>query len=76
MTAALDARAEHGILMTLRRITAGKMALIVTPPAPARQAERMAVMDQGRVVEVGTHRDLMGSGASASTCSAVRRRAT
>jgi ABC-type transport system involved in Fe-S cluster assembly fused permease/ATPase subunit len=76
MTAALDTRAEHGILMTLRRITAGKMALIVTT-ACAGQAGREDGRDgPGRVVEVGTHRDLMGSGASASTCSAVRRRAT
>ena len=54
----------------------GRHRAFPKPPALARQADRMAVMDQGCVVEVGTHRDLMGSGASTSTFSAVTRRAT
>ena len=45
-TAAPDARAEHGILTTLRRMTAGKMALVVSHRlAPARQADLIVVMN-------------------------------
>jgi ABC-type multidrug transport system fused ATPase/permease subunit len=51
--------AERGILTTLRRMTAGKMALVVSHRlAPARQADLIVVMDGSRVVAAGTHREL------------------
>jgi ATP-binding cassette, subfamily B, bacterial len=44
-------------------MTAGKMALVVSHRlALAREADRIAVMDRGRVVESGTDRELMDSG--------------
>ncbi len=62
-TAALDSRAEHEILTTLRRMTARKMTLIISHRlALARYADQIAVMEDGRVVEAGTHRELMESG--------------
>ena len=52
--AALASMAERGILTTLRRMTAGKMALVVSHRlAPARQADLIVVMDGSRVVAAG-----------------------
>jgi ATP-binding cassette, subfamily B, bacterial len=55
--------AEPGILTTLRRMTAAKMALVVSHRlAPARQADLIVAMDGRRVVAVGTHQELTRAG--------------
>ena len=62
-TAALDAKAEYEVLATLRRMTTGKMSLIISHRlALARHADRIVVMDDGRIVESGTHGELMEAG--------------
>jgi ATP-binding cassette, subfamily B, bacterial len=55
--------AEPGILTTLRRMTAAKMALVVSHRlAPARQADLIVAMDGSRVVAAGTHQELTRAG--------------
>ena len=61
-TAAVDPQSEHEVLETLRRLARGRMALIVTHRMPlARSADRIFVLQSGRIVEEGSHKDLMAS---------------
>ncbi|GAA2042673.1 ABC transporter ATP-binding protein [Nocardiopsis rhodophaea] len=59
-TAALDARAEHRLFDTLHSAAAERTVLLITHRlASVRMADRIYVLDHGRVVEEGTHRQLM-----------------
>ncbi|NYD50249.1 ATP-binding cassette subfamily B protein/ATP-binding cassette subfamily C protein [Actinomadura luteofluorescens] len=61
-TAALDARAEHHLFEQIRRHAArhGRTVLLITHRlASVRHADRVYVLDAGRVTEQGTHHDLM-----------------
>lgn len=54
-TSDLDPRAEHRILHALRGFADGRITLLVTHNlANARLADRIVVMDQGRIVQTGT----------------------
>jgi ATP-binding cassette, subfamily B, multidrug efflux pump len=57
---ALDFKTDAALRRTLRRETAGSTVLIVTQRiATIMHAEQIIVLDDGRVVGQGTHRDLM-----------------
>ncbi|MEG3614443.1 ABC transporter ATP-binding protein [Isoptericola haloaureus] len=59
-SAALDPRAEHDLFSSLRRTLHGRSALFVSHRfATVRGADRIYVMSSGRVVESGTHEQLM-----------------
>ncbi|MCG5214530.1 ABC transporter ATP-binding protein [Streptosporangium sp. KLBMP 9127] len=59
-TAALDARAEHALFEQIRRHADGRTVLLITHRlASVRYADRIYVLDHGRVTEQGTHDDLM-----------------
>ncbi|MGH3159640.1 MAG: ATP-binding cassette domain-containing protein [Streptosporangiaceae bacterium] len=59
-TAALDARAKYALFSALRKHAEGRTVLIITHRlASAKDADRIYVLHQGRVIEQGTHRDLM-----------------
>ncbi|MEV5409074.1 ABC transporter ATP-binding protein [Thermopolyspora sp. NPDC052614] len=59
-TAALDARAEHALFERVRRHSGGRTVLLITHRlASVRYADRIYVLDHGKVVEEGTHRRLM-----------------
>ncbi|UOE21776.1 ATP-binding cassette domain-containing protein [Thermobifida halotolerans] len=61
-TAALDARAEHRLFASIHehaRRTGSAVVLITHRLASVRMADRVYVLDQGRVVEHGTHDQLM-----------------
>ena len=61
-TAAIDPQSEHEVLATLRRLAHGKMALIVTHRMSlARSADRILVLEGGRIVEQGCHDELMSA---------------
>ncbi|WP_277209504.1 ABC transporter ATP-binding protein [Isoptericola croceus] len=59
-SAALDPRAEHALFTSLRETLDGRSALFISHRfATVRGADRIYVMDSGRVVESGTHAELM-----------------
>ncbi|WP_424535889.1 ABC transporter ATP-binding protein [Sphaerisporangium viridialbum] len=59
-TAALDARAEHALFERIRRHADGRTVLLITHRlASVRYADRIYVLDHGKVVEQGTHDQLM-----------------
>jgi ATP-binding cassette subfamily B protein len=59
----LDAEAEHEIHMRLRDFRAGRTSVLVSHRLGAvRDADLLVVLDGGRIVERGTHEELMGVG--------------
>ncbi len=59
-TAALDAQAEHDLFSRIKELTAGRMALYISHRfSTARMADRILVLDGGRLIEQGTHDELM-----------------
>lgn len=59
-TASLDAESEARIFERFRELARGRTALLVTHRfSTVRMADRIVVLDQGRVVEDGTHAELI-----------------
>lgn len=59
-TAALDAEAEHEVFQRFKDLKAGRTALLITHRfASVRMADRIVVFDDGRIVEEGTHAELL-----------------
>jgi ATP-binding cassette subfamily B protein len=62
-TSALDAHTESILLEELGRVCAGCTTIIITHRlAAARCAQQIAVLEQGRIVELGTHAALLNQG--------------
>jgi ATP-binding cassette subfamily B multidrug efflux pump len=60
---AVDAQTEAKILRALRGALAGRTSIIVSHRlAAVRDADWILVLDQGRIVEEGTHAELIGRG--------------
>ncbi|MGC9439691.1 ATP-binding cassette domain-containing protein [Streptomyces sp. WG5] len=62
-TSQMDARGEHAIFLEIKRIAAERMTIVVTHQLEnTRLADRVLVMDGGRIVEHGTYEDLVNAG--------------
>jgi ATP-binding cassette, subfamily B, bacterial len=62
-TAALDARAEHDLFERIRALLAGRTVLLISHRfSSVRSADRIYVLDGGRVVEAGSHDQLTDRG--------------
>ncbi|CAN5461392.1 ABC transporter ATP-binding protein [soil metagenome] len=62
-TAALDARAEYEVFVRFNQLMAGRMAVVISHRfSTVRMADRIVVLGQGKVLEEGTHDDLVARG--------------
>ena len=61
-TSSLDAESERQVAQALERLARGRTTLVIAHRlATVRHADRIIVLDRGRVHAVGTHQDLMRS---------------
>lgn len=59
-TAALDPQTELDIIMQMHQMASGKTSIIITHRlGPARLCDRIVVMKQGQIVEIGNHQELL-----------------
>lgn len=59
-TAALDAEKEYEIFQRFRELTEGKIAVLISHRfSTVRMADRIAVIENGAISELGSHEDLM-----------------
>jgi ABC-type multidrug transport system fused ATPase/permease subunit len=59
-TAALDARSEHFLHLALERLMPGRTTFVIAHRlATVERADRILVLDRGRIVENGTHAELL-----------------
>jgi ATP-binding cassette, subfamily B, heavy metal transporter len=64
-TSALDSRTEQALQEALRRIARGRTTLVIAHRlSTVVDADRILVLEHGRLIEQGTHRDLLAKGGS------------
>jgi len=62
-TASLDARSEYEVFQRFAELTEGKIALLISHRfSTVRMADRIVVLEDGRIAEQGSHRQLLALG--------------
>ncbi len=62
-TAALDARAEHEVFLRFAELTKGKAAVLISHRfSTVRMADRILFLENGQIIEQGSHDDLLRQG--------------
>jgi ATP-binding cassette subfamily B protein len=62
-TATMDAKAEASLYEHFRELCRGKMTILISHRfSTVRMADRIIVLNGGRIVEQGSHDDLMAQG--------------
>ena len=62
-TASLDARAEYEVFLRFSELTRGRMAVLISHRfSTVRMADRILVLEHGRIIEQGSHAELVALG--------------
>ena len=62
-TASLDACSEHEVFQRFAELTANKMSLLISHRfSTVRMADRILVLDDGKIMEEGSHQELIRNG--------------
>ncbi|HYI97157.1 MAG TPA: ABC transporter ATP-binding protein [Bryobacteraceae bacterium] len=62
-TATLDARAEYEVFLRFSELTRGRMAVLISHRfSTVRMADRILVLEHGRIIEQGSHEQLVALG--------------
>jgi ATP-binding cassette subfamily B protein len=62
-TSALDARAEYQVFERFTELTRGKMAVLISHRfSTVRMADRIVVLHNGEIAEIGSHEELLAKG--------------
>jgi subfamily B ATP-binding cassette protein MsbA len=72
-TSALDTHSERLVQQALNTVMAGRTTLVIAHRlSTIEHADRIVVMERGRVMEQGTHAELMGAAAATRGCTGSR----
>ena len=75
-TSAVDATKEHEIRAALAEVMSGRTTLVIAHrPATIALADRVAVLDEGRIAESGEHAELLTRSARYRALLAIESRA-
>lgn len=59
-TSSMDAKAEYAVFQNFKKLASGRTAILISHRfSTVRMADRIFVMDNGKIIEQGTHKELV-----------------